>query len=149
MSSADVRYSISPKHTLTAMLTGPLLEMGQLIPGIHDVMAEPFDITNHAGNMWVGSFVAGCAAITYNAIKEQEDVQGGIPQEAVSRFRKYGTAAICSTVAAVNCITETKWGVETFPVAEALGGTTPDVLDTAYSTAWAGLVSVGLWRRKK
>jgi hypothetical protein len=100
--------------------------------------------------MWVGALIAGGASIAYASKNSIHEGRLTLDSESMNRFRKFGVAMVCGATALTNCITETKWGVKHLPVAEWLGGTTPDVLDTAYSTAWAGLVSsVFFWRKRK
>lgn len=142
-------YSPARHRLIPLALTGPTIEAGQLIPGIHEMMPEPFDITNHAGNMAIGTVVAAAAVWQYAGRHSIRDTEKVIDQESMDRFRKYRVAVVCGATALANCITETKYGVQHFPVAEWLGGKTPDVLDTLYSTAWAGLLAhVAFWRKR-
>lgn len=146
--NVPAEYDFQERRILPLNAVAFLLEGAQKIPGIHEVMQEPFDITNHGGNMCFGTGIASITALTY-AIKNSIDEDGlTINEESMNRFRKYGIAMACGATALVNGITETKWGVKHLPVAEWLGGRTPDVLDTLYSTAWAGVASVLLWRKR-
>lgn len=143
------KFDFSPSRMLGVAMTQAGLEIGQNIPKIHEVMPEPFDVTNHAGNMWVGAAIAATAAIPYS-IKNNvgEDVGMTIDQASMDRFRKFGIATICGATALANTITETKWGVQNLPVADWLNGENPGVLDTLYSTTWAGIASMLFWRKQ-
>jgi len=128
-----------------------ILEPMQYIPHIHEWMPEPFDITNHAGNMVGGTAVAIMGSLAYGAKNQvkNDSPELEIDTEAMQRFRKFGVAAICGVTALANCVTETRWGVQHLPVARWLNGTTPDILDTTYSTLWAGGLSFAFWRKTK
>ena len=133
-SSIETTHRLRTERFVAAAVTGPILEMMQNIPGIHQVMPEPFDITNHAGNMWGGSTIAMVGTALYAARTSEEPKTWVIDDESMSRFRKFGVSAICGAAALINCVTETKWGVSHLPVAGWLHGKTPDPLDTLYST---------------
>jgi hypothetical protein len=45
---ARVEYDFSTNRIIPLNIVGMGLEVAQNIPNIHDVMPEPFDITNHA-----------------------------------------------------------------------------------------------------
>lgn len=142
-------YEFASSGFLKTAVAGTLLEFGQNIPHIHEVMPEPFDITNHAGNLWVGAAVAYVAIDRYTAKNRLDDKSYAISDESMSTFRKRGVAMIMGATALANCITETQWGVQYLPVNDLLGGTTPDVLDTVYSTVWSGILSLAFWKKTK
>lgn len=142
-------YELATRRLTIAGLTGPLLEAAQNIPHIHEVMPEPFDITNHAGNMWGGALVAAGVTFGYAMKNNTTEESLTISEESMSSFRKRGVAMIMGATALANCVTETKWGLQHFPVGEWLHGTTPDVLDTIYSTVWGGILSLAFWKKAK
>jgi hypothetical protein len=148
-SPAGPDYALSARRMLTANVMVPLLETTQTIPGINDVMAEPFDVQNHAGNMGAGVVIATVGTLAF-AVKNSTGEQAlTIPAESMGRFRRYGVVAVMAAAMLVNGVTETKWGVQHLPVAGWLRGDEPDAWDTAYSTATAGLFSLAFWKKTK
>ena len=147
--SGGQNYELATPRLTIAGLTGPLLEAAQNIPHIHEVMSEPFDITNHAGNVWGGALVAAGVTIGYAMKNSTNEESLTISEESMSRFRRRGVAMIMGATALANCITETKWGVQHLPVAGWLNGETPDVLDTVYSTVWGGILSLAFWKKAR
>ena len=142
-------YELSTLRLLGAGMVGPGLESIQNVPNVHEFTPEPFDITNHAGNMWGGTFIGTAAALAYSiyiAKKYGED-DLILPANSVSRFRRVGVPVVGLATALINTVTETKWGLSTFPIGKALNGPVPDILDTLYSTAWGIAVSCAVWRR--
>jgi hypothetical protein len=142
-------YELSTRRITVAGLIGPLLETAQKIPHIHEVMPEPFDMTNHAGNMFGGFSIALGVTLGYAMRNGNNEEALTIPEESMSRFRRRGAAIIMGATALANCVTETKWGLQHFSVGEWLHGTTPDILDTVYSTVWGGVLSLAFWKRAK
>lgn len=106
---------------------GPVLECGQ-IAGLNGRLPDAIDVFNHAGNLWVG---AGAA----------------IASEMLPTRRSVRTMIAMGATALVNCTVETKWGVQHLPIAETLGGTTTDILDTIYSVGIAGFLSAFISRK--
>jgi hypothetical protein len=143
-------YDFDGGRAAFAIFSGTLLESAQEIQALR--MPEPFDLTNHGGNMWVGAGIAAAVSLGH-AVKNDPhgdvlyECPGSVNSEAMGRFRRFSVAAICGATALVNCVTETKWGVQYLPVAEALNGPEPDILDTIYSVAAAGIASFAVWRR--
>jgi len=139
--------------------------VGSILPGIaeatsaghHYNLPDVINIAEHVGSLWPGGVVATLGsyaflAYNYQQIRKETGVepkQDRVSAERLSAFRKYGTPAIMAATALVNCITETKWGVEHLPVAGWFNGKTPDVLDTAYSTVWAGICANLFWIRTR
>ncbi len=140
-------YELSRKRFVLFGIMAPALESLQNIPHIHEVMPEPFDVTNHAGNFWVGGLVAGAVSVAA-AAADSSTSQGFMPEASMGRFRKRTLPVIFGATALLNCITETRWGVKHLPIAEALDGPVPDPLDTLYSTAWAGLAATFMWKKR-
>jgi hypothetical protein len=118
------------------------------VPQIHEILPEALDISDHAGNMWVGAAVAAAATIGY-AVKNRVNDDFAITAESMSRFRKVGVPIVLGATAALNCITETKWGVKHLPVDNWLNAPYADPLDTLYSTVWGGVLSLAFWRKVK
>ena len=111
-------------------------------------LPEPFDIVNNVGNMGpsVPLAMAGCMLYAYHH-PEVRPADFQLSAEKMSNFRKFGIAAVCAGVALVNCITETKWGIQHVPVIGELAGT-PDPLDIVYGTAMGAFTSLFVWRKK-
>lgn len=89
--------------------------------------------------------MAGCMLYAY---RNPETRPGDFEVSAadMSKFRKFGVAAVSASVGLINCITETKWGIQHIPVISELAGT-PDPLDAIYGTAAAVLTSLLIWRK--
>ncbi len=141
-------YELVKSRFTQAAIAGPALEMAQNIPGIHEIMAEPFDLTNHAGNLWGGTIVAGVTAFAYAKRMEAPENSLVINEEDMNLFCKYAVAGVVGATALINCVTETKWGVKNLPFAEWLHGTTPDRLDALYSAVWGGILSMAFWKKR-
>jgi hypothetical protein len=139
------RYQLQTPRILPASVLTSTLELAQKIPGIHEVMREPLDITNHAGNMYVGAAAATVVSLAFAAKGSEKDIS--ISNESMKQLRRFGIAAACGATAVINCMTETRWGVSHLPVAEWVGGKTPDSLDTLYSTVWAGVTLLAFWKK--
>lgn len=126
----------------------------KMLPGIHNIMLDrPFDVFNHVSNMTLGAAIASTAAFFYaRKMSVHEDQKGiQISEKSMRRFRRYGIPAVCFAAALANSVTETKWGVKVLPTHKLSEGLTsvPDVLDTVYSTVWAGATSWFIWRKVK
>lgn len=154
--SAEIKPEVIPvreasfMYNYKVLFSGLALEAGQRFAGLGGKIPEPLDVFNHAGNMWIGGFVALATTqgvIAANQRSGRSPDHYSVKENDFRSTRRIIVGASVGVTALVNCITETKWGVSHLPVAEALNGTTPDVLDTAYSTAFAGLLTTLGWRQ--
>jgi hypothetical protein len=132
----------------TLPIAEPLL---QNTPAIHDAISGPLNPTNYIGNMYVGATIAAGVSLAYATAKgiDRSLKDTAISQASMETFRRRGVAVACGATAVVNCLTETKWGVQHFPLAEWIHGETPDIFDTLASTATAAVASLAFWRKKK
>lgn len=140
----ECQYRLRADKVFLMTIAGSFTEMLQNFPHLH--LPEPFDIVNHAGNFWGGTTTAIAMAATYGilyGVNNGTDLK--ISEQHMATFRKAIIPAILVTTFLLNCITETRWGVDHLPFAHWLGGTTPDVLDSVYSTAYAGVASAVIW----
>ena len=134
------------------LFIGPVLEGVGQGAGLNGRIPEPLDLFNHTGNLWVGSSLAilstaGAIAVSNLSTESIKTLDFNIQEEKFSRTRKLAFGLAVGSTALVNCITETKWGVTHLPIANALGGPVPDVIDTAYSTGFASILTWFGWRK--
>jgi hypothetical protein len=144
-----------------AMLTTGVCAVGDIANEV-DTSAAPqwlatiYDqSTNYAGNMVYGAGVAAAAVSAYCMYRNRHlsrpsyaDIHT-VPAETVRGLRVKGTAAIIGALTLLNVVTETKWGVETFPIARWLNGPVPDPCDAIASTVTAGIVANMYWSPRR
>ncbi|HSX16839.1 MAG TPA: hypothetical protein VLH86_01930 [Patescibacteria group bacterium] len=151
-------YQFQVVPAMAASLPLEALDMAEGRPsGVPGVPGEVIDfIADHAGNMSVTTGMAMIGAAAYLGVRNRKPKPESyrellsVPEDSLRRFRVFGVGAIMGVAALANCVTETRWGIETFPgIAKTLSSPQPDVWDTITSTAWAGIVAGLFWRRNR
>ena len=103
---------------------------------MRDILPEPFDIFDHAGNMNVSMQLGIAGAFAGAKIAEKFDALPSIMKRAAVGM---GSLAVLSA----NVISETRFGVSIAPDILVGRNTTPDKIDLAYGVA-AGAFGVSM-----
>jgi hypothetical protein len=128
--------------------TSAVLENMQTLQSSLPQIPEPFNVINHAGNMWIGASVVLLAGWLYGAWKTPEKSTAvQISETDYEAYQKYIMPLTFIGTIAVNCMTETQWGIDNLPFAKFFHGITPDILDTIYSVGYAAISSKILWNK--
>jgi hypothetical protein len=118
------------------------------VPYLRHLLPEPFNLFDHAGNFGGGALVALAAVYLKRGLEVRKSGRAYLTRAQLRSFYRRWVPGVLVVTAAVNAVTETRWGVDTLWVAKALFGakTTPDVLDLIYSVGAGGVLAVLGWR---
>ena len=151
--SQQAQFLANPYVFWAGAVTEPILRILADAAELRNSLPEPFDVFDHAGNLGEGMAIAGVAVIIKQIKESQANKKVGkgssLTPQQLRTFRRRWVPAVMALTMIVNTLTETKWGIETFPVEKLFPNTTPDPLDALYSTAAAGLFTAFAWKRRK
>jgi 8-oxo-dGTP pyrophosphatase MutT (NUDIX family)/predicted transcriptional regulator len=141
---AGDRFRISSRKIVLGGVAVVLLSaLPELYPGLRGLFPAPFDVFSHVGNSVSGVVVAMLAIFVKWIGPEQ------LTRAQLRSFRWRAVPVVVLVTAALNAITETRWGLG-LPGVDLLApksATTPDVWDLIYGAVVGGVWVAFVWRR--